>query len=68
VAVSARKKGVAQQLLAALVAEADRREWSRIELDVWSFNQAAQTAFRRLGFATFNERMVLNREHLGSNG
>jgi ribosomal protein S18 acetylase RimI-like enzyme len=56
-----RRKGVARQLVAATVAEAEKRGIARIELDVWSFNQNAREAFRRLGFQVFNERMELKR-------
>ncbi len=63
----ARRKGVARQLVAAVVAEAERRDFTRIELDVWSFNQDARKVFRRLGFQVFNERMEFkSRRRLGS--
>jgi|HubBroStandDraft_2_1064218.scaffolds.fasta_scaffold57943_3 ribosomal protein S18 acetylase RimI-like enzyme len=56
-----RRLGIARRLIAALVAEAEKRGFARIELDVWSFNQEARTTFDRLGFEVFNERRVLNR-------
>jgi ribosomal protein S18 acetylase RimI-like enzyme len=54
-----RRKGVARRMIAALVEEADKRGFGRIELDVWSFNQEARETFTRLGFQVFNERMEL---------
>jgi ribosomal protein S18 acetylase RimI-like enzyme len=57
----ARRKGVARRLIAAIVAEAEKRGFARIELDVWSFNHDARAAFRQLGFQVFNERMELKR-------
>jgi len=56
-----RRKGIARQLVAAIVEEAEKRGFVRIELDVWSFNQNAREAFRRLGFQVFNERMELKK-------
>lgn len=55
---AARRRGVARQLIAAVAAEAERRGFARVELDVWSFNQPARAAFQRLGFHVFNERMA----------
>jgi len=52
-----RRQGIARALIEAAVAEAGRRGFTRIELDVWSFNTEAREAFGRLGFTTFNERM-----------
>jgi ribosomal protein S18 acetylase RimI-like enzyme len=56
-----RRLGVARGLLSALVNEADKRGFGRIELDVWSFNREARAAFKSLGFEVFNERMALQR-------
>lgn len=56
-----RRLGVARRLLSAIVAEAETRGFARIELDVWAFNHRARAAFKRLGFAVFNERMALER-------
>jgi ribosomal protein S18 acetylase RimI-like enzyme len=58
---SHRRLGIARQLVAALIVEADARGFGRIELDVWSFNQEARATFDRLGFEVFNERRVLDR-------
>jgi ribosomal protein S18 acetylase RimI-like enzyme len=52
-----RRQGIARALIEAAIAEAGRRGFARIELDVWSFNTEAREAFGRLGFTTFNERM-----------
>lgn len=57
----ARRKGVAKNLIAALAQEANQRGFTRIELDVWSFNHEARAAFIKLGFHVFNERMELRR-------
>lgn len=52
-----RRRGVARSLVSRLLTEASARGYDRIELDVWSFNQDAKSAFQKLGFAVFNERM-----------
>jgi ribosomal protein S18 acetylase RimI-like enzyme len=56
-----RRLGVARRLLSDIVTEAGTRGFARIELDVWAFNHRARAAFKRLGFAVFNERMALER-------
>ena len=56
---TARKKGVARQLIDAIVQEADKRGFPRVELEVWSFNKEARAAFCQLGFQVFQERMEL---------
>ncbi len=52
-----RRRGVARSLILRLLSEASARGYSRIELDVWRFNQDAKIAFQQLGFEVFNERM-----------
>lgn len=59
---SARRKGVAKQLLTALVDKARARGYERIDLDVWSFNRDAKAAFNKLGFEVYNERMTLKKK------
>ena len=60
-----RRQGIARALLAALQREASLRGVTRIELDVWSFNAEARSAFGKLGFRSVMERMVLSED--GSN-
>jgi len=55
----ARRKGIARNLISALKKEAEKRGVSRIELEVWSFNQEARAAYKRLGFQVFRERMEM---------
>ena len=54
-----RGKGLFRALLGK--AEDIARDWgmSRLELDVWSENEQAKTAFIRCGFQTYNEKMKL---------
>jgi len=56
-----RRRGVARRLVADIVAEARARGYARIEIDHWSFNDAARRCFAALGFEVFNERLVLRR-------
>jgi GNAT superfamily N-acetyltransferase len=55
-----RGQGIFQALLKE--ARAVARQWgmSRLELNVWSDNAAAKSAFIRCGFQTYNERMKLS--------
>jgi diamine N-acetyltransferase len=61
VAPAFRRQGIARALLATLQREADSRQAANIELDVWSFNDEAREAFRKLGFHRIMERMALAR-------
>jgi len=54
-----RRHGAARALLGEVAQKAKLEGISRIELDVWSDNKAAKTAFEALGFKTFNEKMYL---------
>jgi len=56
-----RRRGVARRLVADVVVEARARGYARIEIDHWSFNEAARRCFAALGFEVFNERLVLRR-------
>jgi ribosomal protein S18 acetylase RimI-like enzyme len=57
VAPAHRRRGIARALIDAIVADASANGVRDIELNVWAFNEAAQAAFRRLGFAPRNLRM-----------
>ena len=59
VASEFRRHGAAKALLEEVSQRAKLEGISRIELDVWSDNKAAKTAFEALGFKTFNEKMYL---------
>lgn len=54
-----RRKGVARALVKVATDAARTKGITRIEIDAWTFNRAAGEAFRRMGFAAFNERMAL---------
>lgn len=56
-----RRKGVARALISRILSEASAKGYTRVELDVWSFNQEARTAFQKLGFQVFNERLEFRR-------
>jgi ribosomal protein S18 acetylase RimI-like enzyme len=65
VAPEFRRKGVARALVSELRREACARGVTRIELDVWKFNEEARRAFAGLGFHPVMERMVLSAEEGG---
>lgn len=48
--VNHRRKGVAKELLEFMVADAKKRGLSRIELDVWEFNELAIEFYQAVGF------------------
>lgn len=50
VAKGSRRRGVARRLVEQIAAQAAAEGVSSLELNSWSFNQAAHAAFRRLGF------------------
>jgi len=45
-----RRQGVAKELLEFMTADAKKRNLSRIELDVWEFNESAIEFYRAVGF------------------
>jgi diamine N-acetyltransferase len=53
------RTGCGQRLLAEVLALAAENEIDTIALDVWSFNQQAQSFFKKQGFTPFNERLWL---------
>lgn len=59
VASDCRKKGAARALLDEAAHRAKREGMSRLELDVWSDNREAKSAFYALGFTTYNEKMYI---------
>ncbi len=52
-----REKDMGEALLDAVRAAAAERKIELITLDVWSFNAAARSFFRRNGFTIYNERL-----------
>lgn len=50
-------RGFGDALLKEFFSEARRRNVTRVELDVWNFNEKAQRFFRKHGFSVFNQRM-----------
>jgi ribosomal protein S18 acetylase RimI-like enzyme len=54
---AARRHGVGKSLVAAIESEASERGISRLALDHWTFNEAAQRFFTSLGFEPYNVRM-----------
>ena len=59
VTVDFRKQGVGRALLDEAARRAKEQGMSRLELDVWSDNRAAKSAFDALGFKTYNEKMFM---------
>ena len=48
--VNHRRKGVAKELLEFMIADAKKRMLSKIELDVWEFNESAIEFYQAVGF------------------
>ena len=46
-----RRRGIARTLVQRALTEVRRRGIREVEMNSWSFNEAAHHAFRRLGFA-----------------
>lgn len=59
VAPKLRRKGVARALVEQLKHDARERGVGEIELDVWSFNEAAARTFSSLGFKPLMQRLSL---------
>lgn len=57
-----RRQGVGRELLAFLRKDALKRGFTRMELDVWSFNQTAAAFYEAVGFQTFRQYMEWNLE------
>ena len=52
-----RRQGVGRELLAFMRKDALDRGFTRMELDVWSFNQSAAAFYEAVGFQTFRQYM-----------
>ncbi len=48
--VNHRRQGVAKELFEFMIAEAKKRKLSKIELDVWEFNESAIEFYQAVGF------------------
>jgi ribosomal protein S18 acetylase RimI-like enzyme len=59
VAADFRRRGFGRLLVGEAARRAKHQGISRLELDVWSDNKAAKSAFEALGFKTFNEKMFM---------
>jgi len=59
VAQGSRGQGVGRALIARAADRARELGRDRLELDVWSDNQRARSAFEALGFRTYTEKMKL---------
>jgi ribosomal protein S18 acetylase RimI-like enzyme len=53
------RTGCGRRLLAEVLVLAAENDIDTIALDVWSFNQQAQSFFKKQGFTPFNERLWL---------
>ena len=51
------RQGVGRELMDFIRADAKARGFSRIELDMWSFNETAQKFYEAIGFRTFRRLM-----------
>ena len=54
-----RRHGVGTALLRFCQAEAERRGFDRLELDVWSFNEDAQKFYEAVGFQAYRSHLEL---------
>lgn len=54
-----RRHGVGTALLRFCQAEAERRGFDRLELDVWAFNEEAQKFYEAAGFQTYRNHLEL---------
>ena len=55
-----RRRGVASALVDYMRADARRRGFRRINLDVWAFNDGALAFYKRAGFATYRRYMEMD--------
>ena len=46
-----RRQGVAKELLEFMIADAKKRKFDKIELDVWEFNDSAIKFYEKVGFS-----------------
>ena len=54
-----RRQGAATELVAYMKQDAAARGFSRIELDVWAFNEDALAFYEAAGFETYRRHMEL---------
>jgi len=66
VAQELRHQGIGQALITWAADRARELGLDRLELDVWSANQSAKTAFQALGFTTYTEKMVMRLSSAGN--
>ena len=60
VAAEHRKRGVGRALIDEAKVRARAEGMTKLELDVWSRNAEAKTAFEIFGFTTYNEKMSMD--------
>jgi len=53
-------RGIGRELMAAVRDLARAESISRLELDVWSFNDQARAFFERQGFSVYNQRLWMD--------
>ena len=54
-----RRNGMGAALLDFVLKRAQELDVHRVELDVWSLNQNAQSFFTKSGLETYNEKMFM---------
>ena len=55
-----RRMGVATKLINFCKQEAKNRDFDRLELDVWEFNEGAMRLYDSVGFKTYREYKEMN--------
>lgn len=55
-----RRQGIGTALIAFCTAEASKKGFSKMELDVWEFNEDAQKFYEAVGFRTYRRYMEMN--------
>lgn len=55
-----RRQGIGTALIAFCTAEASKKGFSKMELDVWEFNEDAQKFYEAVGFQTYRRYMEMN--------
>jgi ribosomal protein S18 acetylase RimI-like enzyme len=54
-----RRRGIATALVAYMKADAKARDFTRLDLDVWAFNDSALAFYEAAGFTTYRRYMEL---------
>ena len=54
-----RRRGIATALVAYMKADAKARDFTRLDLDVWAFNDSALAVYEAAGFTTYRRYMEL---------